>query len=72
MKNSLKVNKEMNLEEQRIRNNFNLVFEEMRKRNRFTENEVKNYLLNQTSLETFGGNLLTYSKALEYFNEMIK
>lgn len=72
MKNSLKVNKEMNLEEQRIRNNFNLVFEEMRKRNRFTENEVKNYLLNQTSLKTFGGNLLTYSEALEYFNEMTK
>ena len=36
MKNSLIVNKEMNLEEQRRRNSFNLVFEEMRKRNRFT------------------------------------
>ena len=55
-----------------IQGNPNKLFEEMRKRNRFTENEVKNYLLNQTSFETFGGNLLTYSETLEYFNEMTK
>ena len=72
MKNNLVVVKGMNLEEQRRRNSFNRVFETMRKRNMFTENNVKNYLLNQTSLETFGGYLLTYEEALNYFNEMTK
>lgn len=72
MMNNLVVNKGMNLEEQRRRNSFNRVFEAMRKRNMFTENNVKNYLLNQTSVETFGGWLLTYEEALNYFNEIIK
>lgn len=72
MMNNLVVNKGMNLEEQRRRNSFNRVFETMRKRNMFTENNVKNYLLNQTSVETFGGWLLTYEEALNYFNEIIK
>lgn len=72
MKNNLVVVKGMNLEEQRRRNSFNRVFETMRKRNMFTENNVKNYLLNQTSVETFGGWLLTYEEALNYFNEMTK
>ena len=58
MMNNLVVVKGMNLEEQRRINSFNRVFETMRKRNMFTENNVKNYLLNQTSLETFGGYLL--------------
>lgn len=72
MKNNLVVNKGMNLEEQRRRISFNRVFETMRKRNMFTENNVKNYLLNQTSIETFGGFLLTYEEALNYFNEITK
>ena len=72
MKNNLVVIKGMDLEEQRRRNSFNRVFETMRKRNMFTENNVKNYLLNQTSVETFGGYLLTYEEALNYFNEMTK
>ena len=72
MKNNLVVNKGMDLEEQRRRNSFNRVFETMRKRNMFTENNVKNYLLNQISVETFGGWLLTYEEALNYFNEMTK
>lgn len=72
MMNNLVVVKGMNLEEQRRRNSFNRVFEAMRKRNMFTENNVKNYLLNQTSVETFGGWLLTYEEALNYFNEMTK
>lgn len=71
MKNNLVVNKGMNLEEQR-RISFNIVFETMRKRNMFTENNVKNYLINQTSIETFGGFLLTYEEALNYFNEITK
>ena len=72
MKNNLVVVKGMDLEEQRRRNSFNRVFEAMRKRNMFTENNVKNYLLNQTSVETFGGYLLTYEEALNYFNEITK
>lgn len=72
MINNLVVVKGMDLEEQRRRNSFNRVFETMRKRNMFTENNVKNYLLNQTSVETFGGYLLTYEEALNYFNEIIK
>lgn len=72
MKNNLVVNKGMNLEEQRRRISFNGVFETMRKRNMFTENNVKNYLINQTSIETFGGFLLTYEEALNYFNEITK
>lgn len=72
MKNNLVVNKGMNLEEQRRRISFNRVFETMRKRNMFTENNVKNYLINQTSFETFGGFLLTYEEALNYFNEITK
>ena len=72
MKNNLVVNKGMNLEEQRRRISFNRVFETMRKRNMFTENNVKNYLINQISMETFGGFLLKYEEALNYFNEITK
>ena len=61
-----------NIDEQRRRLIVNSVLDEMRRRNVFTEDRVRIWLLNQTDFETSGGLVLTYGEALHYYNEITK
>lgn len=59
-----------NCEERYIRSSLNRIFAEMRRRNRFTEDEVRVFLLNQLDFNTSAGFEFTYEQAIGYYWEL--
>ncbi len=67
---NLKITKNMSMTEQKRRNTVNMAMVVMKERNMLNENILRNYLLNQTDISTYGGFLMTYEQALGYYNEI--